>query len=247
MPDKAPRPPATLIFIKLEFDTAYDNSISVRHPVFESSILDAVDHYLGAGGGICPVFVTTLSKHFGRLPAWHTVNIIFIVFAVVSGFRTYSNTLIAFRFLKQVSVAMLTPGPAKTGDLFPGESHGLAMACATLPPLIGPTIGPIIGGAIADSVGWRWIFWCLGLLAVAYEFIATPLLGETYMPQISKFQRRHPDAESKFQGQANKQVSFQPLSLASCATVLIAGYRPHFCSSCDCAWILYIVLIKRGS
>ncbi|KAG8896996.1 hypothetical protein FRB99_008526 [Tulasnella sp. 403] len=33
--------------------------------------------------------------------------------------------------------------------------------------LVAPCIGPVIGGAIAGSLGWRWIFWILGILSGA--------------------------------------------------------------------------------
>lgn len=90
----------------------------------------------------------------------------------------------------------LTLGGAVIGDLFRPEQRGFAMGIWTFGPLIGevipslhpppldmlecnhqskemltsvaigPILGPLIGGFIAESIGWRWDFWIVLIVAV---------------------------------------------------------------------------------
>ncbi|KAI3401487.1 hypothetical protein diail_10921 [Diaporthe ilicicola] len=60
----------------------------------------------------------------------------------------------------------LTLGGAVIGDLFRPEQRGFAMGIWTFGPLIGPILGPLIGGFIAETIGWRWDFWIVLIVAV---------------------------------------------------------------------------------
>ncbi|CAG8689739.1 6943_t:CDS:2 [Funneliformis caledonium] len=50
-------------------------------------------------------------------------------------------------------------------------------------PLIGPVIGPVFGGYLADSFGWRWIFWFLTILGGVIIVLIFFLLPETFARQ----------------------------------------------------------------
>ena len=94
---------------------------------------------------------------------------VFIVFRAIMGFA---------------GITFLICGRAVIADIIPPERRGIAVSLMTSGPTLGPTIGPIIGGAIAQSIGWRWIFWitimALGALMLAFVGV----LRETYPPIV---------------------------------------------------------------
>lgn len=53
------------------------------------------------------------------------------------------------------------------------------MGIWTLGPLFGPTIGPLVGGFVADSIGWRWDFWIVLIIAVIITVLIEILNKET--------------------------------------------------------------------
>lgn len=57
------------------------------------------------------------------------------------------------------------------------------MGIYTLGPLIGPTIGPLIGGYLAQTIGWRWDFWIVLIVAVTITS-ATEIFNSETNPRV---------------------------------------------------------------
>ena len=53
--------------------------------------------------------------------------------------------------------------PALIADLFPVSERGRAMGVYYLALPVGTALGFIMGGTIADALGWRAVFWVVGL------------------------------------------------------------------------------------
>jgi multidrug resistance protein len=119
-----------------------------------------------------PLVLAPLSELYGRLPVYHTCNILFLIFTIGCAVANNMGMLVAFRFLAGFAgVATVTCGSGTIADLMPVEKRGRAMAFWSLGPILGPIIGPVIGGALCQHVGWRWVFW---LIAIA---VSSPSLS----------------------------------------------------------------------
>lgn len=122
-----------------------------------------------------PLVVGPLSEIYGRLPIYHTMNILFVFFSVVAAESRSINMLIALRFLLGFTVASTTLNSCIVGDMFREESRGRALAIMGMMPFIAPVLGPTIGGFISEAKGWRWTFWFTAIVTGAFEvcFLAT--------------------------------------------------------------------------
>lgn len=108
------------------------------------------------GEVIGPLVIAPLSESFGRLPAYHSANIFFILCTVAAAESTSMGMLIAMRFLLGFSVASTVINPCIVGDMFPEEHRGKAMSLMGMIPFVAPCLGPTIGGFVAEARGWRW-------------------------------------------------------------------------------------------
>jgi multidrug resistance protein len=112
-----------------------------------------------------PLILAPLSELYGRLPVYHTCNILFLIFTIGCAVAKNMGMLVAFRFLAGFAgVATVTCGSGTIADLMPVEKRGKAMAFWSLGPILGPIIGPVIGGALCQHVGWRWVFWLIAIV-----------------------------------------------------------------------------------
>lgn len=127
-----------------------------------------------------PLFLAPLSEIYGRKPILGAANIFFCVWQIGCALAPNIATLIVFRFFTGLGGAgCLTLGGGVIGDMFQPDRRGFAMGIWTLGPLFGPTIGPLVGGFVADSIGWRWDFWIVLIIAVIITVLIEVLNKET--------------------------------------------------------------------
>lgn len=111
-----------------------------------------------------PLILAPLSELYGRLPIYHTCNILFLIFTIGCALSKNIGMLIVFRFLAGFAgVASVTCGSGTIADLMPVESRGRAMSFWSLGPILGPIIGPVIGGVVVEHIGWRFVFWLISI------------------------------------------------------------------------------------
>ncbi|KAH8202166.1 hypothetical protein TruAng_003641 [Truncatella angustata] len=147
----------------------------------ENSIVGSmtVSIYL-LGYVVGPLFLAPLSEIYGRKPILGAANVFFCVWQIGCALAPNITTLIICRFFTGLGGAgCLTLGGGVIGDMFQPDRRGFAMGIWTLGPLFGPTIGPLIGGFVADSIGWRWDFWIVLILAVIITALIEVLNKET--------------------------------------------------------------------
>ncbi|KAF1362579.1 MFS general substrate transporter [Lizonia empirigonia] len=132
-----------------------------------------------------PLMIALLSEMFGRLPLYHSCNLLFIIFTVAAAVSTNMSMFIVFRFLiGSVGGAPMVLGGGTIADLIPREHRGTAMAVWMMGPTIGPCVSPIIGGFLTVAKGWRWNFWFVAIAASAFFIMSLILMSETSAPII---------------------------------------------------------------
>ncbi|KAF2849323.1 MFS general substrate transporter [Plenodomus tracheiphilus IPT5] len=128
-----------------------------------------------------PLIIAPLSEMYGRLPLYHSCNFLFIVFSIAAAVAGNMAQFVIFRFLMGCfGGAPMVLGGGTIADLIPRQQRGTAMALWMMGPTIGPCIGPIIGGFMTQSLGWRWNFWFIAIVAGAFFIMSLVLMSETY-------------------------------------------------------------------
>ncbi|KAF9892093.1 hypothetical protein FE257_002499 [Aspergillus nanangensis] len=137
-------------------------------------------------GNACgPLLVAPLSETWGRLLPFHASNVLFVLFTVGCATSPTLPGLIVFRLLAGVAAAAVTNvGAATIGDLFAPQQRGKAMSSWSFGPLLGPAVGPIVGGFVAESLGWRWIFWIVVIAGSLTTVIFFLVMRETHVPVL---------------------------------------------------------------
>ena len=117
------------------------------------------------GWALGPLIFAPLSEAQGRWIVYSICNVLFVCFTIACATSTDLVMLIVFRFLAgAVGSTPLTIGGGTISDLIPIQKRGLAFSLFMLGPVLGPSIGPVIGGILTNSMGWRYIFWAIGIL-----------------------------------------------------------------------------------
>ena len=119
-------------------------------------------YVLGYAAG--PIVIAPLSELYGRYAVYNATNVLFVAFTVACAVAPSLDSLVGFRWLEGVAgSAAITMGGGTIADMFVQEQRGRAMALWSMGPLVGPVVGPIAGGFLAQSLGWRWVFWVIAI------------------------------------------------------------------------------------
>ncbi|KAF4335546.1 multidrug resistant [Fusarium beomiforme] len=153
------------------------NEFHSKNPELASFIVSV--YLLGYCFG--PLVIAPLSEIYGRLPLYHTCNVLFVVFTVACAKAPSLGSLIGFRLLSGLAGSCpLTIGAASLADMISAEKRGAAMGSWALGPLFGPVVGPIAGGYLSAAKGWRWSFWVVAIVGGAITVLAFFVMRETY-------------------------------------------------------------------
>lgn len=131
-----------------------------------------------------PLVVAPLSETWGRLPVYHTANVLFIVFSIVAARSTSMGMLITMRFLLGMSVASTVVNPCIVGDMFREKQRGKALGVMGMIPFIAPVVGPSIGGVVSEALGWRWTFWLIAIIGGPLQVLLFVTFRESYRVRI---------------------------------------------------------------
>ncbi|KAK5042861.1 hypothetical protein LTR84_012434 [Exophiala bonariae] len=132
------------------------------------------------GFALGPMFIAPLSELYGRLVIYHTCYVFYLGFILGCGLSKNTGMFLVFRFLAGCAASgPLTVGGGTVADVIPPAQRGRAMSLFFMGPLLGPVLGPIIGGFVSESIGWRWTFWLIEILAGVSFVISIFFLHET--------------------------------------------------------------------
>ncbi|MEV0383092.1 MFS transporter [Nonomuraea sp. NPDC050643] len=116
-----------------------------------------------------------LADLFGRRRMYLVGLATYTVAALLAGLAPNAWVIVAMRVVQAAGAAMLlTNSAALVSDAFPRERLGEGMGVYVASFSIAGLIGPTLGGVLAESLGWRWVFWFnvpLGLICLLWGAI----------------------------------------------------------------------------
>ena len=122
------------------------------------------------GFAVGPVIIAPLTEIYGRIGAYRLCTLLYLILSISCALSINFGMLITFRFFAGCfGAAPVAIGGAVVSDLFAKSERGKAMAVYQLGPVLGPLLGPIAGGYVAQSQGWRWIFWIVSILVCGLQ------------------------------------------------------------------------------
>ncbi|MEL6793443.1 MAG: multidrug effflux MFS transporter, partial [Pseudomonadota bacterium] len=139
------------------------------------------------GGALGPLFLAPLSDAYGRKRVQTGLLMLFIIVTAGCAMAETVEELIALRFLQSVAGgAAMASTRAMLSDLYKGDALSRASSILMSVFAIAPVIAPLIGAWVLEALGWRWVFWALGIVACA-----SALLMQT-LPETLPPERRSP-------------------------------------------------------
>lgn len=124
-----------------------------------------------------------LADRFGRRPVLFGALALYTVFALACALVRDFNSLLALRGLQAFSSAGISVLPnAIIRDTHSGDRMARMMSTTALVFMAVPMLAPSFGQAVLLFAGWRWIFGCTAVLALAVSVWAWLRLPETLDP-----------------------------------------------------------------
>jgi multidrug resistance protein len=198
-----------------------------------SSILAAFVVSIFILGFACgPPFVSPLSEILGRLPIYHTCNVIFFAANLACAWAPSFGSLMFFRFLAGCAGSgALAIGGGTIADVIPIHHRGKAMVLFSIGPILGPVIGPVGGGFTVMAKSWHWIFWIVAILGGAVTILCFIFMKETFAPVLLK--RKAERLQKEFGTPADASKSASDKDNTNAAPIIPNGEAIQFRSKYD--------------
>lgn len=130
--------------------------------------------------GLSPTFWGVLSDTHGRRITYVFTLIVFIGACIGLAYTSSYAQLIVLRCVQSTgSASTIAIGAGVIGDVTTREERGGYMGYFQAGLLLPTAIGPLIGGALADTLGWRSVFWFLAIYSGFITVVLVAILPET--------------------------------------------------------------------
>lgn len=130
---------------------------------------------------------SVLAQRLGAKRLFLLSLLLFIFATAGAGLANSLPALIVWRVLQGLGGGLLIPvGQTLAYSLYPPHQRARLSAIVMLVGLLAPALSPTLGGIIADSLGWRWVFFASLPLAVVTLILAVVWLRGETLPAIRK-------------------------------------------------------------
>ncbi|KIJ66317.1 hypothetical protein HYDPIDRAFT_86715 [Hydnomerulius pinastri MD-312] len=137
--------------------------------------------------GVSPMFWGTFADRIGRRPVFLACLSVLSLACIGLALVPTSDywLLMLLRCVQAAgSASTVALGAGVIGDIATRAERGGFFGLFSLGPQVGPAVGPVIGGALADTLGWRWIFWFLCIASAACSVFMLIFLPETLRQRV---------------------------------------------------------------
>lgn len=116
--------------------------------------------------GLAPMLTGSLADQAGRRPAYIFCFAIYIFGNIALALQHSFPALLALRAVQSCgSSGTVALASAVAADIITSAERGMYMGFTSLGNILAPSIGPILGGVLSKYMGWKAIFWFLGIAA----------------------------------------------------------------------------------
>ncbi|CAO3600172.1 unnamed protein product [Absidia cylindrospora] len=129
--------------------------------------------------GLSPAF-WLIGNLWGRRPIYLMTVFIYCLSCIGLALSDVYGLLLFFRMVQAFgSSSLIAVGAGLIGDIAEPSKRAGYYGLYSMGQLLGPVIGPIIGGLVAGTIGWRWIFWILLMMAATVLILVLLFVPET--------------------------------------------------------------------
>jgi EmrB/QacA subfamily drug resistance transporter len=133
----------------------------------------------------------SLADRRGRVRFYQAGIALFTVGSLLCGLSTNGAWLVGSRVVQAVGAALaVTMSTAIVTSVFPPHERGRAIGLNVMAVYLGLSVGPPLGGVLADTLGWRWIFFVnlpIGVVVLVWGWLVLP------RDEVEAKERRRPD------------------------------------------------------
>lgn len=129
--------------------------------------------YSLSAGCLLPIF-GAVADNLGPKRVWLTGSTLYAAFTVGMGFAATGLQAIMLRTCLGVAMAMCLPTTVSLiTNTFPkGHWRTTCFAMNGMAQPLGYALGLVLGGVFTDTVGWRWAYWVMAILAACVSVMA---------------------------------------------------------------------------
>jgi len=130
--------------------------------------------------GLTPGIFAAFSDSIGRRPTYIFCFVVYILSNIGLALTPTYWLLMLLRAIQATgNSATVALGAGVIADIATPKERGGYLGIFGVGPLAGPSLGPIIGGILAQTLGWRSIFWFLTIFGGTFSVALLLFLPET--------------------------------------------------------------------